>query len=444
MIFSLSIAGILLTQLTTGYAASQDGRIKIPTFRPSIPQVSLAYPDAPVVSRNGTILPSYDTVYEFNQLIDHNNPSLGTFTQRYWHTYELYEPGVYLALHGYYKLTVLRIEGGPIILMTPGEGDASYSTSYLTNQTMNGMIAQQQNGSTIVLEHRFFGLSNPYPDLTEESLKLLTIQQAIDDLVYFAQNVNLPMPGGDHLTPDHAPWIIIGGSYAGALTSWTMANNFWKYFEPIRVNMPQNCSADIQAALSYIDPILFGRNTTAIQEVKENFGLGNLTHIDDFAYALSLTFGFWQDLQVASEGAGSFFYEFCDSLEVKDGVNAPASGWGMPYAYEAWGDYWSQDLYPGYGVDIQVNRTNELYEGWNVKHDRFFFANGMRDPWRDATVSADGVNIQSTDEQPIAVGDGFHTSDLLAASAVDPTVLAVQEKGLSYMKSWLAEWQPRN
>ena len=76
-------------------------------------------------------------------------------------------------------------------------------------------LAQQQNGATIVLEHRFYGLSNPRPDLTVESLKLHTIQQAIDDLAYFANNVNLPMPGGDKVTPDQAPWILVGGSYSG-------------------------------------------------------------------------------------------------------------------------------------------------------------------------------------------------------------------------------------
>lgn len=75
--------------------------------------------------------------------------------------------------------------------------------------------AQQQNGSTIVIEHRFYGLSNPYPDLSVKSLKLHTIQQAIDDLEYFAKNVNLPMPGGDSVGPDKAPWILVGGSYSG-------------------------------------------------------------------------------------------------------------------------------------------------------------------------------------------------------------------------------------
>jgi len=62
--------------------------------RPVLPQIPVG--DAPVVSRNGTELPPYDTLYSFNQLIDHNKPSLGTFQQRYYFTYENYEPGEFL------------------------------------------------------------------------------------------------------------------------------------------------------------------------------------------------------------------------------------------------------------------------------------------------------------------------------------------------------------
>ncbi len=60
---------------------------------PSIPHTENPLEGLPVVSRNGTKLPDYTHVYYFNQLIDHNNPSLGTFKQRYYHTYEFYEPG---------------------------------------------------------------------------------------------------------------------------------------------------------------------------------------------------------------------------------------------------------------------------------------------------------------------------------------------------------------
>jgi hypothetical protein len=93
---------------------------------------------------------------------------------------------------------------------------------YTTNFTISGLIAQQQSGAAIIIEHRFFGFSNPYDNLTSQSLTLLTIQQAIDDLVYFATTADLPMCGGDAVKPGQAPWILIGGSYAGALTSYTM------------------------------------------------------------------------------------------------------------------------------------------------------------------------------------------------------------------------------
>ena len=73
-----------------------------------------------------------------------------------------------------------------------------------------------------MLEHRFYGLSNPYPDLSVASLKVHTIQQAIDDLEYFAKNVKLPQPNGDSVAPGQAPWVLIGGSYSGALTSFTV------------------------------------------------------------------------------------------------------------------------------------------------------------------------------------------------------------------------------
>jgi hypothetical protein len=73
-----------------------------------------------------------------------------------------------------------------------------------------------------VFEHRFYGFSNPLPDLSIASLKLQTLQQAIDDIEYFAKNVNLPMPGGDQVTPDKAPWILVGGSYAGMSSTLSM------------------------------------------------------------------------------------------------------------------------------------------------------------------------------------------------------------------------------
>ena len=47
-------------------------------------------------SSTGASLPPLGTVYYFDQLIDHNDPSKGTFRQRYWNSWEFYQPGMTL------------------------------------------------------------------------------------------------------------------------------------------------------------------------------------------------------------------------------------------------------------------------------------------------------------------------------------------------------------
>ncbi|EPQ59204.1 peptidase S28 [Gloeophyllum trabeum ATCC 11539] len=508
----------VLTSLVA--ALTRDGRPNgnLPPI-PAAPAMD-APSDTAVTSRNGTVIPPYNTTYYFEQLIDHNNPSLGTFQQRYWHTWENYE------------------EGGPIILMTPGEVNAAGYTGYLTNRTINGRIAQQQNGATIVLEHRFYGLSNPYPDLSSQSFRVHTIEQAVQDLVYFAKNVKLPMPGGDAVTPDQAPWILIGGSYSGALTGWTMVDqpdvfyagyassavveailDYWGYFEPIRQYMPRNCSADVEAVIAHMDQVFTSGTPSQIAALKAQFGMSNVTHLDDVAGALRNNLWDWQSLS-PDTGPGAQFFQFCDALEVKNGVSAPATGWGLEHALQAWGSYFANVYYPilcgdadaedclgtydqsqSYWTDTSIDNagrswewivctevgflqdgappnwptlvtrlvqpayderqcsymfpeafptwpvpnvtaTNAKYHGWNLQVDRLFFANGQRDPWREATVSADGVYVPSTPTQPIAVGDGYHCSDLIVANAeVDATVMNVQNEALGYMKTWLSQWK---
>lgn len=82
--------------VSLAHARTSDGRLhaNFPP-RPSAPKVGAPTVEesGPVTSRNGTTLPPYNTTYYFEQLIDHNNPSKGTFKQRYWHTYEFYERG---------------------------------------------------------------------------------------------------------------------------------------------------------------------------------------------------------------------------------------------------------------------------------------------------------------------------------------------------------------
>lgn len=47
--------------------------------------------------------------------------------------------------------------------------------TYNTNKTINGLIAQQESCAAVIIEHKFYGISNPYPDLTFQSLRFHTI-----------------------------------------------------------------------------------------------------------------------------------------------------------------------------------------------------------------------------------------------------------------------------
>ena len=65
------------------------------------------------------------------------------------------------------------------------------------------------------------------------------------------------------------------------------------------------------------------------------------------------------------------------------------------------------------------------------------------DPWREATKATETMFFFSTPEEPLAISDGFHCSDLITQDGqVDSTVLAVQQQGLKSIGSWLAEWEP--
>ncbi|KAK8161107.1 serine carboxypeptidase S28-domain-containing protein [Phyllosticta citrichinensis] len=111
----------------------------------------------------------------FEQLIDHGDPSLGTFSQRFWYSDE-YWTG----------------PGAPVVFFTPGEVEASGYTGYLTNKSITGLFAQAIGGAVVMLEHRYWGESSPHDELTTKNLQYLTLENSIKDTTYFAKSVKLP------------------------------------------------------------------------------------------------------------------------------------------------------------------------------------------------------------------------------------------------------------
>ncbi len=177
-----------------------------------------------------------------------------------------------------------------------------YICSYTTLNRTTGVIAQEIGAAIIVLEHRYWGFSSPFADLTTENLQYQTLKNAIADLNHFALTVKLPFDTTGKTNADKAPWVLVGGSYSGALTAWTEATtkpsvmwayyassavvetigNYWSYFLPETEHMPQNCSTDISLVVDHLDAI--GKTGTPNQQtaMKQMFGLGGLAHYDDF------------------------------------------------------------------------------------------------------------------------------------------------------------------
>jgi hypothetical protein len=50
------------------------------------------------------------------------------------------------------------------------------------------------------------------------------------------------------------------------------------------------------------------------------------------------------------------FYEFCDALEVKNGVSASAAGWGLDHALDAYGNYMKNYVSQGKSFSKQTRK----------------------------------------------------------------------------------------
>ncbi|CZR68601.1 uncharacterized protein PAC_18500 [Phialocephala subalpina] len=202
--------------------------------------------------------------------IDHFNMSdTRRFTNRYWMN------------DTYYR------KGGPVFLHDGGEAGVSDrgAAQMLGGDMVSALLelAKTYNGVAVVWEHRFFGESMPFKTNKTtgiafdgyDAYKYLNNEQALEDVVYFAEHFQPPGHEGRKISSNSTPWIVIGGSYAGVRAAMLRLRNpevffaSWsssapvqtqvenpEYYNTIVQNMPKNCSADVHAAITYADEIL--------------------------------------------------------------------------------------------------------------------------------------------------------------------------------------------
>ncbi|KIW00140.1 uncharacterized protein PV09_08318 [Verruconis gallopava] len=253
-----------------------------------------------------------------DRYVPHTN---ATFKQRYFFDDTYYQPG------------------GPVFLYIGGETSGESRFSNLQTGIIQ-ILMNATNGLGVILENRYYGESYPFETSTTDELRFLTTEQTIADNAYFAQHAAFPGINAS-LNAPHTPWILYGGSLAGAQTAFSLVEysgllwggiassgtihaqvEYPEWYTPIQKYGPQDCISRINAIVDKIDALIESQQTEAIQKVKDIFGLGALEDIRDFAMTIAFPLGgpmnyptnTWQELNWYPEYDSEDFFWFCGNV----------------------------------------------------------------------------------------------------------------------------------
>lgn len=216
-------------------------------------------------------------ILRFNQVLDHKNPSKGTFKQRYF-------------IDSQYAAD----SSSPVFYIICGEWNCAGTGSYGFAEN----LAKKEKAHLVALEHRFYGESLPMTTLTSENLKNLNIESAIEDLAVVQRFIM----GSRNL---NGKWIAFGGSYAGTLAAVyrekhpelvagahassapvLMKNEFFEYDAHVaKVINQTTCGDEVREAVRLIEEKLKTPEGTA--EVKRIFQSEELVNNNDFLYVVA-------------------------------------------------------------------------------------------------------------------------------------------------------------
>ncbi|KAK3057494.1 hypothetical protein LTR09_001678 [Extremus antarcticus] len=320
----------------------------------------------------------------FQQKIDHHPTSPryaphteDTFQQRYYFDASFYKPG------------------GPVFLYIGGETAGPNRFANLQTGIIR-LLMESAGGLGVILENRYYGHSYPFPNSTTDNLRFLTTEQTIADNAYFAQHAKFSGVGGKtSISAPHSPWILYGGSLAGAETAFSLheyggdGGILWagiaasgttkalleypQWYAPIQKYGPQDCVASITAIVDNIDQVFDSGDADMINKMKSVFGMESLSD-GDFAQAIAWPIGgpfiylanTWQELNWDPLSGSNDFWLFCTNVT---NLDAPESITSVDYELssvtngEPWtnlgnyANYIKKYLIPAACPDIAVNST---------------------------------------------------------------------------------------
>jgi len=163
--------------------------------------------------------------YYRQQLVNHNNPSEGTWSQRYY-------------------LDTGNFGGkGYSIFLIPAGNDAIEPSQGILYDFVSDTLSEQLGAVILQPEHRFYGKSQPITDHNVTRWpELLTPQQAMQDTLRLLNYVQTVVLGCSTVSGnrEYCPVVTIGAGYAGFLAAML------RYRYPEKIDMSWSSSAPIK------------------------------------------------------------------------------------------------------------------------------------------------------------------------------------------------------
>lgn len=416
----------------------------------------------------------------FKQLIDHSNPNLGTFTQRY-----------------YVDETYGSEWNSPTFLYICGEATCSASS------IQRGAIreyAKKFKARLIAIEHRYYGHSQPFNLLTTENLKYLSTDQALQDLAYIQTDLTSRKSW-------QARWVVFGGSYAGSLAAYyrqkypnlvvgalassgpVMADdNFDEYDAHMARVAGEQCRDNMRLVVDEIEGAL--ESPALLNSIKSKFQATTIKDNVDFLYlvadigAIAIQYGMKEHFcgLLANEttplkGYVKFAKEIYRDWQL-DPVSITAQGaedkdpdaylgnFGMrQWLYQSCTEYgYWQNAHPDqekstrsslidaayhqgictrlFGIETPVD-TNHINNNFykpllNARTTKIFFTNGSTDPWINLSIADYNDNTTNRNLDYVTIKGAAHCDDLRSSSMTDSASLRqARAKTSDLIQEWL-------
>lgn len=148
-------------------------------------------------------------------------------------------------------------------------------------------MAEQFGGAIFALEHRFYGKSRPFDDLSTEHLKYLSSEQALHDLALFIASLD-KISSVSHNSLSKV--IVVGGSYPGNLSAWFRLqfphlafgswassapvhakSDYFEYDQIVGKQLGTKCGTPIQIVNRFLEQLFIDQDDDIIAQYKNMF-----------------------------------------------------------------------------------------------------------------------------------------------------------------------------